>query len=57
MEKNVRLNAIGDLGMLPEKCYNELQNAIARWNMNPSFQPPIYVSQIFLDFLGRLPQI
>src|SRR3954469_5602641 len=28
MEKNVRLNAIGDLGMLPKKCYNELQNAI-----------------------------
>jgi len=28
MEKNVRLNAIGDLGMLPERCYKELRNAI-----------------------------
>ena len=28
MEKNVRLNAIGDLDMLPKKCYDELQNAI-----------------------------
>ncbi|HEY0245716.1 MAG TPA: isoprenyl transferase [Mucilaginibacter sp.] len=28
MKKNVRLNAIGDLDMLPKKCYNELQNAI-----------------------------
>jgi len=28
MDKNVRLNAIGDLNMLPKKCYDELQNAI-----------------------------
>jgi undecaprenyl diphosphate synthase len=28
MEKNVRLNAIGDLDMLPKKCFNELNNAI-----------------------------
>ncbi|MCC8423894.1 isoprenyl transferase [Mucilaginibacter sp. UR6-11] len=28
MEKNVRLNAIGDLTMLPKKCYDELTNAI-----------------------------
>jgi undecaprenyl diphosphate synthase len=28
MKKNVRLNAIGDLDMLPKKCYNELKNAI-----------------------------
>ena len=28
MERNVRLNAIGDLGMLPERCYKELRNAI-----------------------------
>ena len=28
MKKNVRLNAIGDLGMLPERCYKELRNAI-----------------------------
>jgi undecaprenyl diphosphate synthase len=28
MEKNVRLNAIGDLDMLPQKCYDELNNAI-----------------------------
>ncbi len=28
MEKNVRLNAIGDITMLPRKCYNELKNAI-----------------------------
>jgi undecaprenyl diphosphate synthase len=34
MEKNVRLNAIGDLGMLPEKCYNELQNAIEKTSNN-----------------------
>jgi undecaprenyl diphosphate synthase len=34
MEKNVRLNAIGDLEMLPEKCYNELQNAIEKTSNN-----------------------
>jgi undecaprenyl diphosphate synthase len=34
MEKNVRLNAIGDLKMLPEKCYNELQNAIEKTSNN-----------------------
>ena len=28
MENNVRLNAIGDLKMLPEKCYSELTRAI-----------------------------
>lgn len=28
MKKNVRLNAIGDLSMLPDKCYRELNNAI-----------------------------
>src|ERR1700749_1578088 len=28
MDKNVRLNAIGHLNMLPKKCYDELQNAI-----------------------------
>jgi undecaprenyl diphosphate synthase len=28
MKKNVRLNAIGDLAMLPEKCLKELNNAI-----------------------------
>ncbi|MES2426691.1 MAG: isoprenyl transferase [Bacteroidota bacterium] len=28
MDKNVRLNAIGDLKMLPKKCYEELTNAI-----------------------------
>ena len=28
MKKNVKLNAIGDLNMLPAKCYKELQNAI-----------------------------
>ena len=28
MKKNVRLNAIGDLSMLPERCYKELANAI-----------------------------
>ncbi|PWK80272.1 undecaprenyl diphosphate synthase [Mucilaginibacter oryzae] len=28
MKNNIKLNAIGDLDMLPEKCYNELQNAI-----------------------------
>jgi len=30
MKKNVKLNAIGDLDMLPEKCYKELNNAIER---------------------------
>jgi undecaprenyl diphosphate synthase len=34
MEKNVRLNAIGDLKMLPEKCYDELQNAIEKTSNN-----------------------
>jgi undecaprenyl diphosphate synthase len=28
MQNNVRLNAIGDLNMLPGKCHKELQNAI-----------------------------
>src|SRR5476649_614961 len=28
MKKNVRLNAIGDLDMLPEKCLKELNKAI-----------------------------
>src|ERR1700750_1771992 len=28
MEKNVRLRAIGDLSMLPDRAYNELQKAI-----------------------------
>jgi len=28
MKKNVRLDAIGDLSMLPDKCYKELNNAI-----------------------------
>ncbi|MEO3404525.1 isoprenyl transferase [Mucilaginibacter sp. CAU 1740] len=28
MKNNIRLNAIGDLDMLPEKCNRELQNAI-----------------------------
>jgi undecaprenyl diphosphate synthase len=28
MKENVRLNAIGDLQMLPKKCYQELKNAI-----------------------------
>ncbi|WP_158993063.1 isoprenyl transferase [Mucilaginibacter sp. L196] len=28
MKKNVRLNAIGDLTMLPERCFRELKNAI-----------------------------
>src|ERR1700709_584013 len=28
MDKNVRLNAIGDLDMLPKKCFDELNNAI-----------------------------
>ena len=34
MEKNVRLNAIGDLGMLPKKCLDELNNAIATTSAN-----------------------
>jgi undecaprenyl diphosphate synthase len=34
MEKNVRLQAIGDLDMLPQKCYNELMNAIDKTSAN-----------------------
>ncbi|WP_259070759.1 isoprenyl transferase [Mucilaginibacter sp. X4EP1] len=34
MEKNVRLNAIGDLDLLPQKCYDELQNAIEKTSNN-----------------------
>ena len=30
MKNNVRLNAIGDLKMLPEKCYKELKGAIEK---------------------------
>lgn len=30
MENDVRLNAIGDLSSLPKRCYNELQEAIAK---------------------------
>ncbi|MBK0378236.1 isoprenyl transferase [Mucilaginibacter segetis] len=30
MQNNVRLNAIGDLAMLPGKCHRELDNAISR---------------------------
>lgn len=34
MENNVRLNAIGDLDMLPGKCNQELQNAISKTSGN-----------------------
>jgi undecaprenyl diphosphate synthase len=34
MKNNIRLNAIGDLKMLPEKCYKELTNAINRTSEN-----------------------
>jgi undecaprenyl diphosphate synthase len=34
MKKNVRLNAIGDLDMLPGKCYDELMNAIDKTSAN-----------------------
>ncbi len=34
MENNVQLNAIGDLAMLPEKCYNELSRAIKTTSVN-----------------------
>jgi undecaprenyl diphosphate synthase len=34
MENNVRLNAIGDLAMLPEKCYAELMRAIKTTSAN-----------------------
>lgn len=30
MENNVKLNAIGDLASLPERCYSELQEAMAK---------------------------
>jgi undecaprenyl diphosphate synthase len=34
MDNNVRLQAIGDLKMLPDKCYAELNNAINRTSVN-----------------------
>jgi undecaprenyl diphosphate synthase len=34
MKKNVRLNAIGDLDMLPDKCNRELNNAIEKTSAN-----------------------
>jgi undecaprenyl diphosphate synthase len=34
MKKNVRLNAIGDLTMLPQRCYAELDNAIKKTSGN-----------------------
>jgi len=34
MKNNIRLNAIGDLQMLPEKCYNELTGAIDKTSVN-----------------------
>ncbi|HEY8782979.1 MAG TPA: isoprenyl transferase [Mucilaginibacter sp.] len=34
MKNNVRLNAIGDLDMLPGKCHSELINAINRTSVN-----------------------
>ena len=34
MKNNVRLNAIGDLGQLPAKCYKELNNAIEKTAAN-----------------------
>ena len=34
MKNNVRLNAIGDLNMLPEKCYKELTGAIKKTSAN-----------------------
>jgi undecaprenyl diphosphate synthase len=34
MENNVRLNAIGDLNMLPAKCHKELNNAIQKTAAN-----------------------
>ncbi|WP_429379884.1 isoprenyl transferase [Mucilaginibacter sp. UYCu711] len=34
MDKNVQLNAIGDLDMLPKKCYEELINAIKTTSKN-----------------------
>ncbi|HAL81580.1 MAG TPA: isoprenyl transferase [Mucilaginibacter sp.] len=34
MKKNVKLNAIGDLDLLPKKCYDELMNAIDQTSGN-----------------------
>ena len=34
MKNNIKLNAIGDLNMLPEKCYTELVGAINRTSAN-----------------------
>jgi undecaprenyl diphosphate synthase len=34
MKNNVRLNAIGELSMLPPKCHRELNNAIEKTSVN-----------------------
>src|ERR1700743_2754910 len=34
MKNNVRLNAIGELSMLPDKCHKELKNAIEKTSVN-----------------------
>jgi undecaprenyl diphosphate synthase len=34
MDNNVRLNTIGDINMLPKKCYDELTNAIQKTSNN-----------------------
>jgi undecaprenyl diphosphate synthase len=34
MKNNVRLNAIGDLDMLPEKCHKELKHAMTKTSVN-----------------------
>lgn len=44
MENNVRLNTIGDLKMLPERCYNELQNAIKTTSVNTGLELTLALS-------------
>src|SRR5476651_1408920 len=49
MENNVRLNAIGDLNMLPAKCHNELNNAIKKTASNTGL-----VLTLALSYSSRL---
>jgi undecaprenyl diphosphate synthase len=44
MENNVRLNAIGDLEMLPKKCYKELMAAIEKTSVNTWFNLTLALS-------------
>jgi len=49
MKKNVRLNAIGDLNLLPDKCHKELNNAIKKTSANTGL-----VLTLALSYSSRL---